>query len=244
MRSMRAQIFGIDTQMVTARQAIFFVPEYAMHRPVAQRVLDGRLAELDLHRLVKKVYETWPGSMVHAGTFFGDMLPSFSRKVPGRVYAFEPVLENYLMARAVLEVNQLDNVVLLHAGLGSEIGTAAIQVGDLNQHFGGASRFFEGQADPTMRTQTTSIMAVDNLAIEDLVLLQLDVEGFELEVLKGAVKTIAAAQPVIVLEDGQRNCADFLAGLGYAGYGRVAHNFLYLTPERAKALGYPEPDPA
>ncbi|KRF15831.1 FkbM family methyltransferase [Nocardioides sp. Soil796] len=233
-----AKIFGIDTHVVNTQRATFFVPAYAAHRPVARRIANGRVAEPDLHKLVRTVLETYPGSMVHAGTFFGDMLPSFSAKCPGTVYAFEPVLENYLLARAVTEVNDLDNVVLFHAGLGSDLGVATLKVGDETQHFGGASYFLEGEADASARTQTTSILSLDHLMIEDLRLLQLDVEGFELQVLNGAAKSIAASRPVIVLEDGKANCGEFLRDLGYAGYGRVSNNYLYLLPEHVEALDY------
>lgn len=239
MKSLRAGIHGIDTHVASADGGTFFVPHYAVHRPVAQRILAGKLAEPPLHRLVGEVQEAYPGSMVHAGTFFGDMLPSFSAKTPNRVYAFEPVLENYLLARAVVEVNHLENVVLLHAGLGREIGVADIGVGDLERHLGGASHFNAKTDSPTARTQRTTVLTVDQMGIEDLTMLQLDVEGFELEVLHGAEKTIAEHHPVVVVEDGQRNCAEFLQDLGYAFHGRIANNFLYLIGDQGEKLGYP-----
>ena len=115
----RRTVFGNETTVVRFNNAEFYVPDYARHRPVAQTVLDGRNVSPALHQFVGRLLEARPGSMVHAGTFFGDMLSSFSRKTPGVVYAFEPVVENYLLARAVVETNHLGNVLLMHSGLGA-----------------------------------------------------------------------------------------------------------------------------
>jgi FkbM family methyltransferase len=172
--------------------------------------------------------------MVHAGTFFGDMLPSFSRKTPGSVYAFEPVIENYLFSRAVVEQNQLDNVVLLHAGLGEQPGTALVETMRDQRHLGGTSQIISDAHEPLHRPQRTPLLTIDQLGISDLSLIQLDVEGFELPVLKGAANAIQAHQPVVVVEDNRDDCGAFLARLGYEEAGRIGRDHLYLN-QSAKA---------
>lgn len=54
------------------------------------------------------------GSVFHAGTFFGDMLHTYSRSAR-TVYAFEPVLENYVLAKQNAERLGLRNAVLINA---------------------------------------------------------------------------------------------------------------------------------
>jgi FkbM family methyltransferase len=228
------RIFGIKTTVVRFGGAVYFVPGYAEHRPASQKILKRQYTEPPLHRVVDTVMTRRPGSMVHAGTFFGDMLPSFSRKTPGLVYAFEPVAENYLLARAVVNANHLSNVMLFHAGLGARPGLASIETSDGEQHHGGGSRVVTDADHPTTRTQTISLLSIDQFAIEDLSLIHLDVEGFELQVLSGAVESIRKHQPVIVIEDSRRNCQQLLNSLGYRQVGTVARNFLYLT-EKAEA---------
>ena len=102
-RATRARrVFGLDTTVVRFDGSVYYVPNYADHRPVAQKILGRRYVEPALHDLVQAVMARRPGSMISAGTFFGDMLPSFSGKTPELVYAFEPVIENYLLAREVV----------------------------------------------------------------------------------------------------------------------------------------------
>ena len=177
-----------------------------------------------------------PGSMVHAGAFFGDMLPSFSRKTPGTVYAFEPVLEHYQLASAAVVANGLRNVRLLHAGLSTEPSIGQIQTWRGERHIGGAAALIRGTAQPKHRAQDVAVLSIDQLTIDDLSVVQLDVEGWELEVLRGGRETLRTQQPVITVEDNRGNCAPFLAKLGYSEVGLLGRDHVYMTPDWAAAF--------
>ena len=185
----------------------YFLPRYALHRPACRELLAGRLYEPETHATVAKLLSERGGDIVHAGTFFGDMLPSFAAACRGTVYAFEPVLENYVLAKLCVEENGLANVSLFNAALGERRGSVCIDVGTV-LHRGGSSRL-------AATGQQTTMMTVDQLGLDDLSVLQLDVEGAELAALKGAVETIKRSAPVIMVEDNSANCAPFLGSLGY-----------------------------
>ena len=225
----RRVVHGIATTVVRIDGAEYFVPDYGRHRPVARRMLEGRLVSPGLHRFVGWLLRDRPGSIVHAGTFFGDMLPSFSAKTPGTVYAFEPVFENYLLARTVVEVNRLGNVLLLHAGLGDrlQVATVGLARAPHGRHLGGAARILTAASKPHARTQLTALLTVDLLAIGDLTLLQLDTEGYELPILQGAEATLRTQRPVVVVEDNRDRCGEFLARLGYAEVRRLGRDTVY-----------------
>lgn len=225
MASMCTQVFGMDVVVTNNRGATYFVPEYA-HTRVARRILNGRLAEMGLHQLVRAYFSERQGSMVHAGTFFGDMLPSFARKVPGTLYAFEPVMENYLLAWSTVATNDLENVVLFHAGLGESVGTATMQTQNERGHRGGKSHV-EVDGGVEHGEQRVSLLTIDAMGIDDLALLQLDVEGFELPVLRGAATTIERTRPLVVLEDNSDNCGPLLKSLDYDALGTVGPNTVY-----------------
>jgi FkbM family methyltransferase len=199
----------------------YFVPEYAKHRPAPQAILKSRYYEPATHRVVGSLLELLPGNMIHAGTFFGDMLPSFSSKSSGIVYAFEPVLENYILAKLTVDENKLENIMLFNCGLGRAFDLARIDCETENgMHFGGASRISSvGQIVP--------IVPIDSLSIDQLSILQLDVEGFELDALVGGTETIRRLQPVIMIEDNKRSCNDFLSSMNYSLVGKVPGLFIW-----------------
>lgn len=231
------RVRGVKAAVVEFDDAVYFVPRYALHRPVAGKILRKRYVSPPLHALVAQVMDWRPGSIVHAGTFFGDMLPSFSRKTTNLVYAFEPVLENYLLARRTIERNELDNVVLFHAGLGERTGQGKVETRrGPRRHRGGSSHIVSDPERPTYATQRISLIPIDHLAIDDLSLLQLDVEGYERRVLEGARGTIARNEPVVVLEDDRDNCEELMSSMGYAHCGQAGRDHLYLTTAAREAL--------
>lgn len=231
------RVHGIKTAVVRFDEAVYFVPWYGVHRPVAASILRKKYSSPPLHSLVEAVMASRPGNMVHAGTFFGDMLPSFARKTPGLVYAFEPVLENYLLARRVTERNELDNVLLFHAGLAERSRPGLVETREEDRHRGGGSFVVSDPERQTFATQRVSLISIDQLAIEDLSLIQLDVEGFERQVLEGALATITRHQPVVVLEDFRKACANLLADLGYHHAAKIgSRDDVYLTDAWQKTL--------
>lgn len=193
---------------------IYLVPRYASHRPASISILQGEFYEPLTHELVGKLLQEAGGDMVHAGTFFGDMLPSFARKCAGTVYAFEPVLENYVLAKLCLERNCIGNVVLLNAAVGTRTSVVHMDTGADTPHRGGSS--FVADAG-----QVTSMIAIDAFELENLSVLQLDIEGSELNALKGASKTLKRCSPTVLIEDYNEECDAFLKNSGYAFVGEI-----------------------
>ncbi len=207
--------FSVDYTEAKLDNSTYFAPGYAMHRPAVQGVLQGMLYEPDTHKFVTAFCARHAGSMVHAGTFFGDMLPTFSAAVKGRVYAFEPVLESYVLAKLCIAKNDLSNVLLFNAGLGSELqGMKINTVQTDGRHAGGASRV--GDAG-----QPCVVMNIDRVADDKIVLIQLDVEGFELQALEGAQATITRCRPVIAIEDNEKACDSFLEQHNYVKAAQI-----------------------
>lgn len=63
------------------------------------------------------------------------------------------------------------------------------------------------------------MITIDSLNLDSLDLLMIDVEGFEIELLKGAIETIKKFHPIICSEVAWSNCSDFLSTLGYDKIG-------------------------
>lgn len=233
--SQKQEIFVSDEEHVVKFKRVllnshsYFLPKYGLHRPAVEQLLNGNLQEPLTHNLVELIYANEQGSMIHAGTFFGDMLPNFSNYVTGVVYAFEPVLENYLLAKLTVKENDLSNVILMNSALSQSIGNLRInteQSQDL--HAGGASAISE-------HGQICTALDIDSLNASDILLIQLDVEGHELMALEGAVKTINRCRPIIAVEDNEKNCDSFLMQQKYE-FSRAIPGLSIWIPNEKQSL--------
>ena len=207
---------NIPYTQVCMDSAYYFIPEYARHRPAAEALLAGCLYEPVTHDLFARLCKIFPGSMVHAGTFFGDMVPNFSRFTSETLYAFEPIFENYALCRITVETNGLKNVVLFNAALSEKFGQGHMTTHESNngKHLGGASHLSDSG-------QCVATMTIDSLNDPNISLIHLDVEGHELPALYGARETIATGGPILALEDMSRNCAPYLSTLDYVNVGQI-----------------------
>jgi len=227
MRFVTDRAFAIPLKRVALEGSDYFLPRYARHRPAVRALARGRFYEPETHRLVAHVLAAVPGSMVHAGTFFGDMIPDFARACApaGRLYCFEPLLENYVLARLAVDANGLENVLLFNSALGAGLGFCRIARGG-EIHAGGASQVSEtGEVSAT-------VVTVDSLGLGQLSILQLDVEGFEVPALEGARDTIARLRPLVMLEDNRRETADPMQAAGYRMARRIAGLRIWCPVER------------
>lgn len=196
-----------------------------IHRPAVSQLLHGAVYEPATHQFVRDLCTAFQGSIVHAGTFFGNILPSSSQEVSGKIYAFEPVCENYILARLCVKANQLDNVILMNSALSESLSSLLIDTAQSDgRHAGGGSSTSD-------HGEICAAIDIDRLQIDDLVLIQLDVEGHELSALKGARHAIKCSRSVIAIEDKHGNCAAFLAALNDESIGSIPGLTLWVPGE-------------
>ena len=97
-----------------------------------------------------------------------------------------------------------------------------------------ASASLESRRDEAARCVEVEITTLDSFGFQDVKFIKIDVEGHELDVLKGATKTIASSMPVMLIEIERRhNTIDifdifaFIFRLGYDGFyldGKILRN--------------------
>lgn len=128
------------------------------------------------------------------------------------VYTFEPERENFACLAA--NVADRENVFCYRAFLGDEHGRRFLQ-----RHYkssGGHHTGEPGGIIPTFR--------VDDLELSDVDAIFLDLEGYELPALCGAIRTIRISSPLLVIEENKqmryhgRSPGDIEALLAPLGY--------------------------
>jgi len=150
----------------------------------------------------------------HVGTW-----PAFLSGVFETVYTFEPVAENF----ACLTKNILDH------GRGGEIFAARGALGDKR---GPLSMVLHGKCAGQHRARypkdsglgAVPVYRIDDLSLPVVDAIFLDVEGFEIFAIRGALKTLEDCRPVVMAENNRRAAdhgfgpGDMAALMKSAGY--------------------------
>lgn len=160
-------------------------------------------------------------TVVQAGGHVG-LFPLRLAKHFERVISFEPDPALYEALKRNVEGRK--NVDCLPLALGDHAGTEKL-----------ALKFRPGSASIVVRDDATGTVDVDMITIDSLALQQvdamvIDVEHYEVEVLKGARETIKRCSPVIHVEELPRRRDELQAlikGLGYIERRRVHGDAIY-----------------
>jgi FkbM family methyltransferase len=169
-----------------------------------------------------------PGDIVvDAGANIGNHTVFYAKKVApgGMVYSFEPQRITFEILCANLVLNNLLNVIPMHAGAGEVEGQAVVPAVNPNmvQNFGAVS--IEGHQSGDM----VRVLPIDSLELKSCKLIKVDVEGMELKVLKGAEKTIRACRPFLFVENNDREgspeTVQTILDFGYKCFWQIAPHY-------------------
>ena len=137
-----------------------------------------------------------------------------------KVFAFEPVKYIFGILSKNIEINLLDKVITpYNMGVGAQKGRANIA----EEHYGNCGM----TSLKTDNEGNIEMCAIDDFHIEDEVsLIKIDVEGFEVQVMKGALDTIKRFKPCIMVEAHQydETIFDIIAMLKPLGYDYIRIN--------------------
>ncbi len=132
-------------------------------------------------------------AFIDCGAYIGDSALMFARDYnPDKIYSFEPNLDNYNFFLENIELNNLKNVIPINKGVGEKsciVNFFSLGVASYIPDEGGNTKIKIISID--------EFISKKNLTVG---LIQMDVEGYELKVLKGAKETIKQFKPVLLLE--------------------------------------------
>lgn len=125
------------------------------------------------------------------GAYNGDSALMFVRDYnPKNVYSFEPILSNYNSLLENIKLNNLKNVIPINKGVGEKSGILNFYSLDISSYVSETGN------------ERIDVVSIDEFVSENNLsvgLIKMDVEGYELEVLKGAKRTIKEFKPVLLI---------------------------------------------
>ncbi len=128
---------------------------------------------------------------IDCGAFSGDSALIFEKEYhPRKIYAFEPEHNNFKLMLKTININNLKKVVPVNKALDSEKGTLNILNLGVKSHIS-----VEGN-------QRVEAITIDDFVSEhnlSVGLIKMDIEGYELNALRGAKATIKQFQPVLLI---------------------------------------------
>lgn len=170
-------------------------------------------------RILNLVPEDKRNVVVQAGGNMG-MYPRLLSDIFRVVYTFEPDPINF---HCLVANCQRDNIIKINTALGYKHELVRVST----------EPFADWETNYGVRTVVPATEAylptltIDDLNLNACDLIMLDTEGYELNILKGAVKTIEAYHPVIFAEYAEP-CVPYLQSFGYEYVDRSAGDLIFV----------------
>ncbi len=140
----------------------------------------------------------------------------------GFVLAFEPQRFLFQTLCANMALNGVTNAFCYNTAVGEVQGSVTIPAFD----YGVENNFAGFSIDPEYSGQgeQTGILTIDSLNLQKCHFIKIDVEGMEIEVLKGAKETIEQFRPLLYLENDRREkSGELIEHLQSAGFKLFWH---------------------
>lgn len=191
-----------------------------------------------------KIIDTLPENSIiidggaNAG-FFSIPVGQRVKNKNGKIIAFEPQVEIFNALAGSVALNDLSNIKLNRLGLGSRYGTAMLPTIDYSkaQDFGTVNlTSIPNQStlyDSLVDQNKVEIIAIDDIGLERLDFIKLDIEGFELEALRGAKDSIIKYRPFLWIEYWKLGADSIIQELNYL------YNYKYETKDPLNMLFSP-----
>ncbi|MEE9372245.1 MAG: FkbM family methyltransferase [Saprospiraceae bacterium] len=172
------------------------------------------------------------GSIVmDIGANMGDVSFNLARIIgnKGHVISFEPDRSNYERFERNLALNNFSNITLVKNGLGREFGSFTMAINENEPGNDGSKRILK-TSNNSKNLELVKIITLDSWVeknpIEQLDLVKIDVEGYEVKALKGGENTLVKYGPDLYMEvhdaklkeqgSSAKELLFFIQGLGYS----------------------------
>jgi FkbM family methyltransferase len=177
---------------------------------------DERYEVNNLQKIIQKDYICWDiGANIG---FYSFLLASIVDS--GKIFSFEPIVKTYKDLDFGKKMNNFEHVILNNFALGLEKTSQRIFFNDDDLCAGTASFVESDQFDNSELVEVDTIdRIVNSVLVPDFI--KIDVEGFQVQVVKGGLDFFKQNSPLIMIEidkDTNQWLEDYFIGMGYQFY--------------------------
>lgn len=158
--------------------------------------------EADTYALLKKHIK--PGAhIIDIGAHIGLFSACASQLTGpnGKTICFEPTPGTYALLLKTMKLNHCDNVIPVQAAVSDKVGDATFYVSNADEGCNSNS-LVKNRAEKDFTTYAVKLVTIDSVTAEYSLtptLIKVDVEGAELDTLKGGVATFKKHRPILVI---------------------------------------------
>jgi FkbM family methyltransferase len=209
----------------------------------ADRMIENGIHEYGLIEWCQQ-YLSPEGVFVDAGAHIGTysiILSSYCKKV----YSFEAQKSTFDCLCRGIQANNITNIETYNIGLGST--NEVLTLNHISED-GGGSSFLENIAEISgnkiIHREVVTVKPLDDFDISNIELIKMDVEGFELELVKGSLKTLDRSNYPPIFFDAwsgdkyktqRESLIEYLECLGYRVFPvRGSNGTMYLASDHQK----------
>ena len=200
-----------------------------------------------IHKFVR-IGDTCIDVGAHGGTVCSDLSQAVGER--GTVVAFEPRADYARTLERTLRLLGVENVKVFPMALGDSNGESRLVIADSDGDITGKSHLATGLEDGA-NTQPVEIRSLDSLSDSfpfflKATFVKIDVEGAELQILKGGASFFAFAKPIIYCEIEDEWCGryghaaetvrDYIVAMGYSIRQIEGGDFLCIPLEKKEIL--------
>jgi len=158
-------------------------------------------------------------SVVDIGANIGRYSFELSKIVghKGKVYSFEPILRNYLTFISLIFIHEAKNIIPFNIALSDE--TKLLKMNEVKTSIRYKVLFNTYTASKVRKKGSLNHYSIklDDLKIKNKIsFIKIDVEGHEMQVLRGAKNIIIKNKPIILIQDNDKKVINYLRSWGYA----------------------------
>ncbi len=201
------------------------------------RTLKNDAKERDFFQFMNAIQQD--GVLLDVGANIGIMTFHLAKRFPNRsIYAIEPMPDNFVVLKDMVERKKLDNVILIPNAVGEEPANLKMVLplnGKVKMQ--GLAHVVHDSIDEWNEGEEIEVSCErldDIVGDEPVAGIKMDIENFEFFALKGAQKLLQAHRPVVYLElwanENRDKCFELLRCFGYTAFVQVNNELIPFDP--------------